>query len=302
MVKIQIPAELEKALAKEEISPEKQKAYCDALCADIAPMIIQKMESKRDWPAVVDCAFIIACADKEIEKRRKSFSSPEVQKFKSSIDRPDVGVLDPMGQYVENLEQFKDMVNAMDVFEQVEYYGRDARDVIVLQAKLPEGYNGHIAWLQRKHIPQFAFDGDMVVEKRMGDGSKETYMSLCRRIRPAQTGADYYKIPQQEITRSYGFVTFKIKKSDHTLMAWFAGRDIDTEKSGSIADGFVLVGAHWKKKSMKRTAPSSELPSEQITEIVPVPEAQEIKPKPKVKPKIKVKTKVKSNVFDMIFN
>ena len=305
MVKIQIPAALEKALSKEEMSAEKQKAYCEALCADIAPMIIQKMESKQEWPTAVDGSFILGCAEREVERRRKSFSSPDTQKFKSSIDRPDVGVIAPTGDYVETFDQFREMVNAMDDFKQVEYQGRDAKEVVVLQAKLPGNYTGCVAWLRRGHIPQFAFDGDMVVEKRLGDGSKETYMSLCRRIRPAQTNMDYYQVPKEEILKAYGFVTFKIKKSDHTLMAWFSGKDIDSEKS-SVANGFVLVGAHWKKKPMKNTQAQKEVILEEIAEVEAEPAAVEVKPKAKPKSKVKVKPKAKvkarSNVFDVIFS
>jgi hypothetical protein len=301
MVKIQIPAELEKALTAEELSPEKQRAYCAALCEDIAPMIIQKMENKR--PEVIDSAFVLFCAEKEIERRKASRPHSD-GKFRSSIDRPDVGVMDPAGNFVETFQQFSEMVLSINNFKEVEYHGRDAAEMLVVQAKLPEGYVASVAWIQRKHVPQFAFDGDMVVEKRLTSGQRETYMSLCRRIHPAQTNQDYYQVPKAQIHSQYGFVTFKIKKSDNTLMAWFSGTDIHSGNTDA-AHKFVLVGAHWKKKQQKPASPteSSEAPEEIFTEVTPVSqtetEVKKVKPKAKIKPKSK--TKIKPNVFDTIF-
>jgi hypothetical protein len=311
MVKIQIPEALEKSIVNvseqpaQSLDADKQKAYCEALCVDIAPMIIERM---GQLPKAIDAAFIMRCTENEIQRRKTSYSQTNEAEFKSSIDRPDVGVIDPAGKFVESYEQFRGMVEALGPLKEVAYNGHDKSDVILLQARLPKNYVGSVAWVQRRHIPQFAFDADMLVEKRLISGAKETYMSLCRRINPARTNLDYYKINKSEIWKTYGFVNFKIKKSSQTVMSWFCGLDIDSAQPSAASHGFVLVGAHWKKeKTHKKHAIKPEAVETQsaVEDVQPVIIEEKIESKP-TKIKLKARSQKKkiakpANPFEMIF-
>jgi hypothetical protein len=68
---------------------------------------------------------------------------------------------------------------------------------------------------------------------------------LCRELQPVWTDRPLFEIKKEVIQANYNFVTFKIRKEDHTVRSWFPGVDKNCTVCGSIEDDFVLVGQQY---------------------------------------------------------
>jgi hypothetical protein len=240
MVKIELPTNIAEVIADAEA--ERQRMAAKAL--------IQELDLEKKIEAAMDAQGfkqkVLSALKAEIQSRVQRFiGQPGFNPglFRSSIHRPSVGLIAPGGEYVTSVAQLTEVIEKIECFRKETLHNNTE----LILGKIPEGYIGRIAYLYKKHIPQFAYEKDLVVSKRFQEktGGTVSWFTLCRDIPPASTNRSYFETPVEEIEDTYGWITFKVISGK--LVGWFVGIDQEQPRPSGESYDLVLVGAHFKK-------------------------------------------------------
>jgi hypothetical protein len=246
MVHVNIPTEVEAAV---------NEAAAQKLVNSLANEIAQEVESKVkaytpvNKSTVIDGEWLLQCLDNELQRRKG-----ESDLFHSAINRPDVFLATRQGQkYVRtfgDLMTFCSSIAAEDISLEREYTGWDHKEVVVLRVRIPSHYMARVAYIRMRHIPKrFLTSEDSVLIKMLPPKNKKfdrgELAILCRELQPVWTDRALFEVKKEVIQLNYHFVTFKIRKEDHTVKSWFPGIDKNCTVCGGIDDDFVLVGQQY---------------------------------------------------------
>ena len=210
----------------------------------------------------VDSTLILESLQRELHRRSELFKdskgyNPEL--FYSSIRRPNCGVQKQGSR--EFISTVNDLIEMILQIEQVKvecgYAGQDHSQVMLLKARMPEGYFGRVAYVKYKHIPKHFKNRRLIDTVSMpyrgprtaGPEPEGEVVRVLRELQPVFTDRSCYEIPREVIEPEYGWITFKISRETGALKNWFPGVDVNSNPCGSKEDEFILIGRHYKDKS-----------------------------------------------------
>lgn len=251
MVHIEIPQRLE-----DTIKSKQQKEYCEKLLVGIDQEIINAYEKrKKQVQPKIEVAPVeniehinkIKEAFKaELNRRNEAYlgsANYDPARFAPATkSRPTAGLLDPKGRFVETTQQFAMFLEAANEVKRVaEYAGPEE----MLAVKMPKGYVGKIAYVQRKDIPQSVYDAGRVVSlRRERDGQ---YMDIVPSLDAFRTDQSFGSMTEEQVMDKYGQVTVKINNGH--LVSWMVGPDIRANVSTNPGEQWALLGPHKRKNN-----------------------------------------------------
>jgi hypothetical protein len=256
MVHIDIPTKLE-----EEIKNKQQKEYCERLLVGIDEEIVKAYEKKREKIKKQPCeaeteSLPETTAENLSDKIKKAFRSELNRRNEAYLgaanydparfapatkSRPTAGLIDRRGKLVETTQQFALFLEAAaDVRKVTTYAGPEEMFAI----KIPEGYIGKVAYVQRQDIDQTVYDAGRVISlRREKDGQ---YMDIVPSLDAIRTDQAFGTLTEQQVHQKYGWVTVKIK--DGCMASWMVGPDIRGLPANSPGEQWALLGPHKKKR------------------------------------------------------
>jgi hypothetical protein len=268
MVTIVIPEKIEKAVkGSEDAEVRRQKEYCQNLLTGVDEEILKAYEKirpvEKEEPVAVatPAAPVNSLLDSvkqafknEISRRNDSYLGKpgyNPADFGPMQHKPDIGIKDAEGQWIHTTNSFAILLNNISVVEEGSYMGHDKNDIKIVRARIPEGYVGHVGYVYKKHIPQFAYDRRLITPMRfISQKRASVYLDLCQELKPLQTNQEFHGVPKEEVSEVYGWISMKIKKSDNTLMGWVPGVDIKSHEPTTDDDRWCLLGAHYKNNGV----------------------------------------------------
>lgn len=212
----------------------------------------------------VEPAFLLECLHREMLRRADLFKektyNPEL--FYSSIRRPNCGIKKHGDQnFVSTVDQLVELITQIEeVKVERAYSGQDHDKVILLRARIPDGYFGRVAYIKYRHIPKHFKNRKLVDTISMpyrgpkvdGPEPEGEVVRVLRELQPVFTDRSCYEIPKEVIEPEYHWITFKILREQRTLKNWFAGVDKDCLPCSSKEDELILIGRHYKDKYDKK--------------------------------------------------
>jgi hypothetical protein len=250
-----IPKEIEDAIKLKE-----QQEFCAALCADIPDMIDSQLQAitpdtDAQGPEHIHYGseYIVQSIRNEINKRVERYGADSrlnLTDMPCAIDRPGVGVISAENKFINTADELIDLFKLVnEVKLEKRYDGPDRNHILVLKARLPEGYVASVPYVQARHLPEEVFNNDQVVVKLVKNklGQIVDVDLLCREIPPLNSANPYGRLSADQVNLHYGYITVKIKKDTQAIQCWFPGVEKDVLYQGKPRD-YVLVGQHYKKR------------------------------------------------------
>jgi hypothetical protein len=250
MVHIDIPTNLE-----EKIKSQEQKEYCEKLLVGIDEEIINAYEKKKKKERVIvrevknqnppGLSQIKSAFRAELNRRNDAYlgtAGYDPARFTPATrSRPTAGLIDPKGRFVETTQQFALFLENCTDVKPVEYHGAEQ----MLMIKIPAGYVGKIAYVQRQDIPQSVYDAGRVVSLRREKDNQ--YMDIVPSLDAPPTDQSFGTLNAEQVGEKYGWVTVKIK--DGCLVSWMAGPDIKANTPTTPGEQWALLGPHKRKNN-----------------------------------------------------
>ena len=252
MVHIDIPTKLE-----EEIKTKQQKLYCENLLVGIDQEIINAYDKKKKRERVTiqeiekhqnpsELIQVIKSAFRaELNRRNDAYlgtAGYDPARFTPATkSRPTAGLIDPKGRFVETTQQFALFLENCTDVKSVEYHGAEQ----MLMIKIPAGYVGKIAYVQRQDIPQTVYDAGRVVSLRREKDNQ--YMDIAPSLDAFRTDQSFGTLNAEQVGEKYGWVTVKIK--DGCLVSWMVGPDIKANTPTTPGEQWALLGPHKRKNN-----------------------------------------------------
>jgi hypothetical protein len=234
---------------------------------EIVSQVVDQILPQASHEDKIDGEFLTLCLDNEIGRRKEENPSYNEAFFTHSLShRPFVFVAEKHHngrlEWVTTSEQVRKLFKAFDP-RKIQKDAHPDKNMLLLRARLPEGYVARVAYIQVKHVPRVFFRDDKVVIKKMPKSMDKGVLGeiviLCRELLPVWTSARLFEIPQKEIFNHYGWVSMKVSKEDYTLRGWFPGVDVTSSREvKECGDHFVLVGPHKEAVASAQAAKQEE--------------------------------------------